>query len=88
MTPIETYELSPAAMRDLRKLDVNSRQRIFDALDAFVAAPREADVRKLAGRDNEWRLRVGTWRIIFRHKFEASTIIVVHVLPWRDAYRR
>lgn len=88
MTPTESYEFSPAAIRDLRKLDISVRTRIFDALDRFVANPRDADIRKLSGRDDQWRLRVGTLRIIFQRVPDSALITVTRVAHRREAYRR
>jgi mRNA interferase RelE/StbE len=86
--PFDSNELSPAAVRDLRKLDVNAWKRVFDALDRLVGNPRGADVRNLSGRDEQWRLRIPTWRIIFQHLPGNLKITVIHVVHGRDAYRR
>ncbi len=44
-------------------------------------------MRKLKGTDNEWRLRVGDWRVRFRRDTERKLISVIRVLPRGRAYR-
>ena len=82
-----TYVITPPARRDLRRLDRPVKRRIVDALDSFVMDPRAGDTRKLAGSD-EWRLRVGGWRIRFNFDDETHTIVVTRVLPRGRAYDR
>jgi mRNA interferase RelE/StbE len=81
------YVVTPPARRDLRRLDRPVKQRIVDALDRFVADPRAGDTRKLANSD-EWRLRVGDWRIRFNFDDNARLIVVTRVLPRGRAYDR
>ena len=81
------YVLTVQARRDMRRLDLSVRQRIFVALDSYVAAERRPDVRKLRGKDNEWRLRVGDWRVRYRRDTEARIIVVLGVRHRREAYR-
>ena len=64
MTEDWRYILTPQARRDTRRLDRAVRQRVFDALDNYVAEHR-GNVRKLTGREDEWRLRMGDWRVRF-----------------------
>lgn len=82
-----TYLVTPPARRDLRRLDRPIKRRIVDALDNFVANPRAGDTRKLANSD-EWRLRVGDWRVRFNFDDKTHTIIVTRVLPRGRAYNR
>jgi mRNA interferase RelE/StbE len=81
------YLITPRAERDLRQLDKSLRGRVLDALDRFVAAPKRGDVRKLHGRNDEWRLRVGDVRVRFRPDAPAGLIVVTRVLPRGRAYR-
>jgi len=82
-----TYVITPPARRDLRRLDRPIKKRVVDALDRFVADPHAGDTRKLAGSD-EWRLRVGGWRVRFNFDDEARVIVVTRVLPRGRAYDR
>ena len=54
----------PAARRAWESLGDDARQRIGHRL-ALFAGQGVGNVRKLEGRSNEWRLRIGRWRVIF-----------------------
>jgi mRNA interferase RelE/StbE len=81
------WVLTNSAERDLRKLNRAVRRRIFDALDRFAEDPGRGDVRKLAGTDDEWRLRVGPWPVRYRFDTEAQTVVVTRVIDRKEAYR-
>jgi mRNA interferase RelE/StbE len=81
------YELSPEAQRDARRLDSATRRRIFEALDRLVDDPPQGDRRKLRGTADEWRLRVGGWRIRFRLRSETETVVILTIRPRDRAYR-
>lgn len=85
--PLWRIEYTPAARRDLRRLDTQVRARVVTALEQLTANDPRADVRKLAGAD-EHRLRVGDWRVRFRRETESREIVVLRVLPRGRAYDR
>jgi len=85
LTDSWSYEVTPPARRDLRRLDPPVRRRVVAALDRFILDPRAADIRKLSGA--EWRLRVGEWRVRFSFDDDGRTIVVLRVLPRGRAYR-
>lgn len=74
------------ARRDMRRLDRPVAQRIVQALDRLCGDPPRGDVVKLAGVEDEWRLRVGDWRVRFTRD-SAGVIQVTRVLPRGRAYR-
>jgi mRNA-degrading endonuclease RelE of RelBE toxin-antitoxin system len=55
-------------------------------LDRLTGDPPAGDVVKLANTD-EWRLRVGDWRIRFERDAETGVVHVIRVLPRGRAYR-
>lgn len=79
---------SKAAIRSLRRLQPATMRRIVAKMAQVAANPREAgvEIRPLAGRD-QWRLRVGDWRVLFTIDDAAETLHVVEVLPRGRAYR-
>lgn len=80
------YVLTPQARRDMRRVDLSARQRVFNALDRYVAE-RLGDVTKLRGSSEQLRLRVGDWRIRFRPDPGNRVIVVLRVLHRSQAYR-
>jgi mRNA-degrading endonuclease RelE of RelBE toxin-antitoxin system len=77
--------IAPDARETLRKLPQKMRQRIGAALQK-VASGAGGDVRKLAGRPDEYRLRVGDYRVLF-HYDDPDVIVVTDVIQRKDAYR-
>ena len=81
-------EFTPRATKDIRRLDRPVQRRVLEALDHLTEAPRLAgDVKRLTGSD-EYRLRVGDWRIRFRLDGDRLIVLVVRVLPRGRAYDR
>ena len=78
---------SPAAEKDLRGLELDGRRRILTAIEGLRELPLRGDIKKLQGRENQWRLRVGDWRVIFEVDARGPTIYIVRVLARKDAYR-
>jgi mRNA interferase RelE/StbE len=78
---------SPAALRDLRRLDPQVGARVIAAIERAAANDPRADIRKLTGAD-EHRLRVGDWRVRFRRDHEARQLVILRVLPRGRAYER
>ena len=72
-------------MRPLARRDARLARRIGQAVTR-LAQTGQGDITKLTGRE-EWHLRVGTWRVRFRFDHDAHSIVIVRVLPRREAYR-
>ncbi|MYB77757.1 MAG: type II toxin-antitoxin system RelE/ParE family toxin [Chloroflexi bacterium] len=77
---------SERARRDLRKLDASVSQRVVRALEE-LAGTGLGDVKRLRGYDDQWRLRVGRWRVRFTIDPVSATLLIIRVLPRGDAYR-
>ena len=76
--------IAPDATKALRRLPRNEQERIRAAIQRLPAG----DVRRLKGRRDEWRLRIGNWRALIRLDREARLIVVTAVKPRGSAYDR
>ncbi len=75
---------SARARKDYDALDRSLARRIQVAIERL--AEGEGDVRRLTDVDPPlFRLRVGDWRVLFRH--EQSMIVIARILPRDKAYR-
>ncbi len=81
------YVFAPRARRDLRRLDPPVQRRVVEALDRLTSDAPTGDIVRLAGVEDEWRLRVGDWRVRFTRDPETGLIQVLRVLPRGRAYR-
>ena len=80
-----TIEWSPQAQIDIRKLDRAVARRILTAVDRY-AETGHGDIVRLKGQGNEYRLRVGDWRVRFRVGVPGF-MEILRVLHRRQAYR-
>ena len=87
MSEADRWILAAHARRELRRLDPPVQRRIVEALDRLTGEPAQGDVVKLAGSDDEWRLRVGDWRVRFTRSPDGQ-IQVLRILPRGRAYDR
>ena len=79
------YELflSEKARRQLRSLDKTVRQQIGQRVEA-MRDDLHGDVRKLEGKSNRYRLRVGNHRVLFT--LERGVIAIYAVKDREEAY--
>jgi mRNA interferase RelE/StbE len=79
--------LTGQAERQLRKLARAAQQRIGRAIDGLETDPFAGDVKKLAGAEQLWRLRVGDYRIIYEIDKGRLLVLVIRIADRREAYR-
>jgi mRNA-degrading endonuclease RelE of RelBE toxin-antitoxin system len=71
------------ALRQLRKIkSQKEKESIYDAVETLGLFPNCANVKKLSDR-NDYRLRVGKWRIIFT---AAAEIFCIEEVKKRDEH--
>ena len=80
-------EVSPAAARQLRKLDPAARRRVQAAVELLADEPRPARAKELMGGDGEWRVRTGDFRIVYEIKDQVLLVLVLAVGHRREVYR-
>lgn len=65
------------ALKFLSKLDKKSVGRIRDAIAGLTCSPPVGDIKTMQGYDDgRKRLRVGSWRIIYRRENEETVVII------------
>ncbi len=85
-----TIEYDKRAVRELRKLDAQTRRAILDYFDDRVAVaenPRQLGKPLAAGFAGLWRYRVGDCRIICRIENERLTVLILRVGRRSKIYR-
>ena len=85
---MSTYDIEfrPAALRELRKIDLSAQPRIQGAITLLSQDPRPPASRPLKGRDG-YRLRVGDYRIIYTIDDGMLLIVVVTIGLRREVYQ-
>lgn len=79
-------ELSPAALREARRIPPLLKSRIDEALARLAENPRPPGTVKLRGMDG-YRLRVGDYRVLYVVNDEAQHVLVWRVMARSDVYR-
>jgi mRNA interferase RelE/StbE len=81
-------QFTRSARKDLARIPPRDVEYILNAIPTLEnGPPYPSDVLKLKGRPNEWRLRVGSWRVIFMPDARSQTIEILNILPRGRAYR-
>ncbi len=60
----EVY-LERAAENDLKRLSTTTFHRIIPQIKILAENPRPSGCRKLTGSKNDWRIRVGDYRVLY-----------------------
>ncbi len=83
------YELllERRAEKDLRRLTAGIFPRVIAAIKALADDPRPAGCKKLTGSDDDWRIRVGDYRVLYEVDDESQIVRVMRIRHRRDAYR-
>jgi mRNA interferase RelE/StbE len=81
-----TVEVKPTARRELEALPDQVLSRIVRKLESLGHAPRPAGCRKLKGYKNQWRVRVGDWRVLYIIDDAAKLVSVTRIAHRREVY--
>jgi mRNA interferase RelE/StbE len=79
--------LERAAERDLNRLSSEIHDRVIRAIRALGSNLRPAGCRKLVGSKNDWRIRVGDYRVIYEIADAIRIVRVNRVRDRREVYR-
>jgi mRNA interferase RelE/StbE len=79
--------LERGAERDLARLSSEIHGRVIAAIQALANNPRPPGCRKLAGSKNDWRIRVGDYRVVYEIADEIRVVRINRVRHRREVYR-
>lgn len=80
-------ELTRSAEKDLRRIDRARVPAIYRALEGLQQDPRPPGVKKLAGADRSYRIRIGIYRVVYEIHDDVLVVLVVRVSNRQDVYR-
>jgi mRNA interferase RelE/StbE len=80
-----TVLLRSRAQRDRRKLQTSIRERVDEALTTLESDARPPGCKKLTNSD-EWRIRVGRYRVRYLIDDSARVVKVTRIGHRRDVY--
>jgi mRNA interferase RelE/StbE len=80
-------QITPGAEREFSKLAHEIQLRIRPRIDALANDPRPTGAKKLKGREDLWRIRVGDYRVVYELHDRILYVLVVRVAHRREIYR-
>ncbi|MDB4324716.1 type II toxin-antitoxin system RelE/ParE family toxin [bacterium] len=80
-------EVSATAEKQLRKLPRDDQIRVLQAIRSLAAEPTPPGSRKIRGHDDVFRIRVGTYRVLYCIQGRRLLIIILKIGNRRDVYR-
>lgn len=83
-----SVEVKPSARKELEALPDNVLARVVKKMDSLRYAPRPAGCKKLKGFKDQWRVRVGDWRVVYIIDDAAKLISVTRIAHRREVYER
>ncbi|MCG6795757.1 type II toxin-antitoxin system RelE/ParE family toxin [Geobacillus sp. YHL] len=75
-----------AAVKFIARQDKDVQERLAFGLQGLLAIPPQGDIKKLKGQDGLYRLRVGTYRVLFRIDHEERIIYIEAIGNRGDVY--
>jgi len=83
-----SVEVKPPARKELEALPDNVLARVLQKMESLRSAPRPAGCKKLKGYKDQWRIRVGAWRVVYIIDDAAKLISITRIAHRREVYER
>ncbi len=82
-----SLRISQSAERELGRLSPTAHSRISRRIQSLRDNPRPKGVRKLRGREEEYRLRAGDYRVLYTIDDTNNVVTIFSVGHRREVYR-
>ncbi len=82
-----TVQIAPTADRVLESIHSQDRDRIIKKIISLSSNPRPDGVKKLKGEINQWRIRVGKYRIIYEIYDDRLLVVVGNIDKRGEVYK-
>ncbi len=75
------------AEKDLDRLSSEIHEHVIPAIQGLATNPRPPGCRKLTGSKQDWRIRVGDYRVVYEIVDEIRIVRIHRVRHRREVYR-
>jgi mRNA interferase RelE/StbE len=82
-----SIEYAPAAYRQINKIPNQHVVKILEKIEELSENPRPAGVIKLKGTKNEYRLRIGNYRVVYIVEKARMLVLIVKIADRKEIYR-
>jgi mRNA interferase RelE/StbE len=85
---VDSYavELKPSARKELESLPDTVLARVVRKMEALGSDPRPGGCKKLRGYRDQWRIRIGDWRVVYIVDDTAKLVSVTRIAHRREVY--
>jgi mRNA interferase RelE/StbE len=83
-----TVLLTGTASRQLEELPEQIRRRADRMINQLEENARPPQIRKLLGTRDEWRIRVGDYRVLLEIDDRNKKVVIYRILHRKEAYRK
>jgi mRNA interferase RelE/StbE len=83
-----SVEVKASARKELEALPDNVLARVLQKMDSLRLALRPAGCKKQKGYKDQWRVRVGDWRVVYIIDDAAKLISITRIAHRREVYEQ
>jgi mRNA interferase RelE/StbE len=85
-----TYKIiiTKSIQKQLDNLPNNIQERVYEKIAQLAEEPRPDGVIKLKGYDNEYRIRIGDYRLVYEIRDDQLIVLLVQCKHRRDVYKK
>lgn len=80
-------EVPRKVQKQVARLPTNARYRVDAAVRGLAQDPRPPGCRKLKDRQEEWRIRVGDYRIVYEVDDDNRRVLILEIWHRQRDYR-
>ena len=79
-------QLKPSARKELESLPDSVLARVVRKVESLASDPRPAGCKKLKGYKDQWRIRIGDWRVVYIVDDTTKLVSVTRIAHRREVY--
>jgi mRNA interferase RelE/StbE len=83
-----TVQVKPSARKELEALPDKLLARTIKKITSLADTPRPAGCKKLKGYADQWRVRVGDWRVVYIIDDTTKLVSITRIAHRRQVYER
>jgi mRNA interferase RelE/StbE len=81
-------EFSKRAEKQFLALPQSVQERLIPQINALAENPRPSKIKKLVGEENQYRIRVGDYRIVYQIQDQLLLIVILKIGHRSEVYRQ
>lgn len=82
-----SLEFKERVVKDFNKIPQKGKIKIWDKLQKLKNEPLQKNTRKLTGRDDEYRIRYGNYRVIYQIDDLSQKVFIIEVGHRKEIYK-